>query len=122
MCPDPRAVAMVEVRAALAGLESYLRHTATRKTEVSATWLERLAVLRTRLDWCSECYSRRRSRLLLARVIRELAELTIRVIETLPRVQSVVRWSRWRIDAVRRCHPNAAWGVRALAAGVGAAA
>jgi hypothetical protein len=121
MCLDPHAVAILQVREALENIECYLHRLAADNTDVSAA-VSRLAVLKHQVDRCSGCYSRRRSKRLLAWVIREAAELVVRVTETLPRIFSVAFWPQWRTYELGRSHSsssNCGWlfskGVRRAA-------
>jgi hypothetical protein len=103
MCLDPHAVAIIHVREALENIDCYLHGLAADNTEVSAA-IRKIAALKRQVDRCSGCYSRRRSKRLLAWIIREAAELVVNVTETLPRIISVAPRSQWRIYGTGRSH------------------
>lgn len=82
MCIDPHAVAKIEVRTALEILERRFEAMAASDVEVSKAGLAQVARLKRLLVSCDSCYSRRRSEFVLRCVMRVLAEVVLRVIET----------------------------------------
>lgn len=78
MC-DPHALAKIEMRDALRCLEQILVAMAATNTGLSSAGLHQVARLKRRLEWCDECYSRRRSQLLLMWIAKVAAELVIQV-------------------------------------------
>jgi lipid-binding SYLF domain-containing protein len=102
MCLDPHAVAVINLRETLNHIEHYLRDTDTGKSSVSVAEYDRIAALRAKLDRCSACYSRRKSKRLFSSVLKEASELVVRVTETLPRRASVVHPPQWRSYAIGR--------------------
>lgn len=82
MCLDPHAVAKIEIRAALEVLEARLKEIEASNVEVSGVMLTRVARLKRLLHSCDSCFSRRRSEWLLKLIVRALAEIVFRMIET----------------------------------------
>lgn len=80
MCIDPHALAQIQVRESLDSLELILTEIAATDSGLSSVGLKELTRLRHRLDWCTECYSRRRSQLLLMWIVKNVAELVMRII------------------------------------------
>jgi len=99
---DPHAVAKIETKMALAQLELILVDLAHSNATASAAGLQELAVLKHRLHWCDECYSRHRSQLLLDWILKRAAELVLRLIEASFYQHSAASSLRWGINDARQ--------------------
>jgi hypothetical protein len=118
MCLDPHAVAKIETRMMLDSLEQLLVDLANSNANASAAGLAELAVLRHRLSWCNECYSRHRSQLLLSWIQKRAADLVLRVIEASFYQQSASVFMRWSIGNAWSYNPIPANGGGLLSEGV----
>jgi len=79
---DPHAVARIRARALLDELEQLLLAMRATNTGVSASDIAVVRTLKRRLGWCEGCYYRYRSVAMLLWVLKKVAELVIRVVET----------------------------------------
>jgi len=83
MSLDPDAVRRIRARELLEQVEVLCDRIDSTHSEVSMAVRSRIAALKCRLCWCDGCYSLRRRQLLLDWVIRGIAELILRMVETL---------------------------------------
>lgn len=119
MCLDPHAVAKIEVRAALELLEARLEEIKASNVEVSGVVLTRIARLKRLLHSCDSCFSRRRSELLLMLIVRALAEIVFRLIETSNCSQLAALSLHRRIDDCRTSDSSPPPFLRLIPSGTG---